>query len=61
MKRAFIGIVIFAFVTVISFLLLRRMFGLPEGISVIGAIGLGALAEILYQRSRKRAGRKISE
>lgn len=61
MKRAFIGIIIFAFVTVISFLLLRRIFALPEGISVVGAIGLGAVMEILFQRSRKRAGSKISE
>ncbi|MCL7748196.1 hypothetical protein [Halalkalibacter alkaliphilus] len=49
-KKAVIGIIIFAIVTILSFFLLQNVFQLGEGVSVIAALLLGGIVEFLYQK-----------
>ncbi|TWI57219.1 hypothetical protein [Halalkalibacter nanhaiisediminis] len=52
-KQGMIGITIFAFVALFSFLLFREGLKLGEGMSVIGAIVVGGIVEFLYQRKQR--------
>ncbi|MFC0469331.1 hypothetical protein ACFFHM_01955 [Halalkalibacter kiskunsagensis] len=49
-KRAIIGILIFAFVTILSYLLFHELFHLGEGLSVVFALVFGAIVEFMYQK-----------
>ena len=52
-KQGIIGITIFAFVALFSFLLFREGLKLGEEFSVIGAIILGGIVEFIYQRKQR--------
>ncbi|WP_161784705.1 hypothetical protein [Halalkalibacter okhensis] len=49
-KKALIGILIFAVVTILTFFLLQQVFQFGEGLSVIVALLLGGIVEFLYQK-----------
>ncbi|WP_179295379.1 hypothetical protein [Bacillus sp. FJAT-45350] len=51
-KSVIIGVVIFAIVTVGLFIMLNIVLRLGETISVIVAIVVGAIAEIIYRRKK---------
>ena len=53
-KKIINGVIIFAIVTVITFIGLDRLFSLEEGNKVIIAIALGLAAEFFYRKKYKQ-------
>ncbi|WP_169824108.1 hypothetical protein [Anaerobacillus alkalidiazotrophicus] len=52
-KQIIIGLLVFIIITVVTFFLLNLILQLPEGVSVIIAIVVGLLAEVLYRKKAR--------
>ncbi|WP_169823189.1 hypothetical protein [Anaerobacillus alkalilacustris] len=52
-KQIIIGLLVFIIITVATFFLLNLILQLPEGGSVIIAIVVGVLAEVLYRKKAR--------
>jgi uncharacterized membrane protein YadS len=55
-NKAIIGILIFAFVTILSYLVFHEFFHLGEGLSVVISLVFGGIVEFMYQKKDNSKG-----
>lgn len=53
-RQTIVGVLIFAIVTFVSYMIFNGVFSIDEGISVVGAIVIGFLAEVTYRKKKGR-------